>query len=184
MTKIIRMTLDPASIQAAIRELNDYKKWVIEKTQQLQRRCAELIRDSAAPVFQSALADDVFRVRNDDGKMESASPIVGGVSVDIKDEGNVTIVFTTGKDAVFIEFGAGVHYNGSAGSSPNPLGADLAYTIGGYGAGRGKQDAWYFKSADGNVYETHGTPASMPLYKAVKAVSDDIVRIAKEVFST
>lgn len=40
---------------------------------------------------------------------------------------------------LFIEFGAGIHYNGSAGSSPHPKGNEFGYTIGSYGKGLGKK---------------------------------------------
>lgn len=174
MTKVIRMTLDPASIQAAIRELNDYKKWVIQKTDELRNRVAYFIAKDASAVFNSAVADDLI----------GEGAVIGSVDVTVDDQGNVTLVIANGEDAVFMEFGAGVYYNGSVGSSPNPLGAGLGYTIGSYGKGNGRKEVWGFKGSDGEIHLTHGTPASMPLYKAVKAVSDDIVRIAKEVFST
>lgn len=44
-----------------------------------------------------------------------------------------------GRELLFIEFGAGIHYNGSAGSSPHPKGNEFGYTIGSYGKGLGKK---------------------------------------------
>ena len=82
-----------------------------------------------------------------------------------------------------MEFGAGVYYNGAVGSSPNPLGTELGFTIGSYGLGNGRKEVWGYTGEDGQIHLTHGAPASMPLYKAVQSVSRDIVRIAREVFS-
>jgi hypothetical protein len=83
-----------------------------------------------------------------------------------------------------MEFGAGVYYNGAVGSSPNPLGTGLGFTIGSYGKGNGRKEVWGYRGEDGEIHLTHGAPASMPLYKAVQSVSRDIARIAREVFAS
>jgi hypothetical protein len=56
--------------------------------------------------------------------------------------------------------------------------------IGTYGKGNGAKEVWGYLGSDGKIHLTRGTPASMPLYKAVQSVSRDIARIAREVFST
>lgn len=75
-----------------------------------------------------------------------------------------------GEQAVFVEFGAGVYYNGAAGSSPHPYGVELGYTIGDYGWGFGQFDEWGYTDANGKYRLTHGTPAAMPLYNAGVAI--------------
>ena len=94
---------------------------------------------------------------------------------------NGAVVIAAGEDAVWVEFGAGVYHNGSAGSSPHPKGAELGFTIGGYGKGMGKRKTWGFYE-DGELRLTHGAPAVMPMYNAMKTVCDEIASIAKEVF--
>ena len=95
----------------------------------------------------------------------------------------ITTVIAEGEDAVWCEFGAGVYHNGSAGSSPNPYGKDLGFTIGNYGKGYGKRTAWgYFE--DGELVITRGTPASMPMYNAVQEVARKAIEIAREVFGS
>ena len=175
MSKTITIDIfNPASIDAAVREIREYSAWVQRKTDELRQRVAYFIAKDASAVFNSAVADDLI----------GEGAVIGSVDVVVKDNGNITLVIANGDDAVFMEFGAGVYYNGSVGSSPNPLGAGLGYTIGSYGKGNGKKQVWGFKGADGKVHLTHGVPASMPLYKAVKSVADDLERIAKEVFGT
>lgn len=164
---------DPASIDAAVKEIRDYAEWVKRKADELRERVAYFIAKDASAVFNTAVADDLIG----DGA------VTGSVDVVVENQGNVTLVIANGDDAVFMEFGAGVYYNGAVGSSPNPLGADLGYTIGSYGKGYGAREVWGFRGADGQLHLTHGAPASMPLYKAVQSVSQDIARIAKEVFS-
>lgn len=100
------------------------------------------------------------------------------IDVHVQNEKNYSVVFTNQLEAVFIEFGAGVHYNGPPGSSPHPSGAKNAFYIGSYGYGYGKYDVWTFRQ-DGHTYATHGTPASMPLWHAVQDVIPEIPDIAR-----
>lgn len=87
-----------------------------------------------------------------------------------------------GKDLLFIEFGSGIHFNGSVGSSPHPKGSEYGYTIGSYGMGNGAKDFWYYPVGDGTYKRSYGTKATMPVYMAGNEMADKVVRIAKEVF--
>ena len=165
---------NPASIDAAVKEIRDYADWVKRKTDELRERVAYFIAKDASAVFNTAVAEDDL--------WEGA--ITGSVDVVVEDNGNMTLVIANGTDAVFMEFGAGVYYNGAVGSSPNPLGAALGFTIGSYGYGQGKKEVWGYMGEDGRLHLTHGTPASMPLYRAVQSVVNDIEQIAREVFSS
>ena len=171
------ITLDifnPASIDAAVKEIREYADWVKRKTDELRERVAYFIAKDASAVFNTAVADDLI----------GEGAVIGSVNVVVEDNGNMTLVIANGEDAVFMEFGAGVYYNGGVGSSPNPLGAALGYTIGSYGKGNGAKAVWGFKGEDGALHLTHGVPASMPLYRALQSVVNDIEQIAREVFST
>ena len=86
------------------------------------------------------------------------------------------------EDAVWIEFGAGVYHNGSPGSSPHPHGAELGMTIGGFGKGNGKKEVWGFYE-EGELKLSRGTPAKMPMARAVSTVCNEISEIAREVFT-
>jgi hypothetical protein len=183
MSKTITIDIfDPASIDAAVQEIKAYSQWVQRKTDELRERVSELISNQAQATFNSSVADNGFMVIN-------GSPVddtrFGEVTVTVEAQGNnTTVIIASGKDAVFMEFGAGVYYNGAVGSSPNPLGAGLGFTIGSYGKGNGRKEVWAYDGGDGQIHLTHGTPASMPLYKAVQSVSRDIVKIAREVFAS
>ena len=165
---------NPASIDAAVKEIRDYADWVKRKTDELRERVAYFIAKDASAVFNTAVADDLI----------GEGAVIGSVDVVVEDNGNMTLVIANGEDAVFMEFGAGVYYNGGVGSSPNPLGAALGYTIGSYGKGNGAKAVWGFKGEDGKLHLTHGVPASMPLYRALQSVVNDIEQIAREVFSS
>ena len=165
---------NPASIDAAVKEIRDYADWVKRKTDELRERVAYFIAKDASAVFNTAVADDLI----------GEGAVIGSVNVVVEDNGNMTLVIANGEDAVFMEFGAGVYYNGGVGSSPNPLGAALGYTIGSYGKGNGAKAVWGFKGEDGALHLTHGVPASMPIYRALQSVVNDIEQIAREVFSS
>lgn len=169
--KVIRFGLSAREIDRAIRELEQYKQDIIRKTDLLRERVAERLAELSRDGFAGAVVDDLLK----DGQRTAQ------VDVSIDQRDNVTLVIARGEDAVWVEFGAGVHYNGSAGTSPHPKGSELGFTIGGYGKGMGKKDVWGFYE-DGELRLTHGTPATMPMYNAVKTVCDEIAEIAREVF--
>lgn len=169
--KIIRFGLSVRDIDRAMRELEQYKQDIIRKTDLLREKVAERLAELSRDGFAGAVVDDLLK-----GGQRTAQ-----VDVSIDQRSNITLVIARGEDAVWVEFGAGVHYNGSAGTSPHPKGSELGFTIGGYGKGMGKKDVWGFYE-DGKLRLTHGALATMPMYNAVKTVCDEIAEIAREVF--
>ncbi len=167
----ISMSLSDTEIDRAIRELADYKQYIIKNTEILRKRIAEYLAEESKKGFYGAIVDDVVQ-----GGKRTAQ-----VNVSITNKNTVSVVIANGEDAVWVEFGAGVYHNGASGSSPHPKGGELGFTIGGYGKGKGKRETWGYYD-NGNLVLTHGTPASMPMAKAVTTICNDIVQIAKEVF--
>ena len=169
--RTISFALSESEVERAIKELEAYKKEVVEKTNLLRDRVAERLKEEAQSGFNGAIVDDLVT-----GNSRSAD-----VDVTIESRGSITAVIASGEDAGWGEFGAGGYHNGSPGTSPHPRGAELGLTIGGFGKGRGKKEVWgYFEN--GELKLTHGTPAKMPMARAVMVVCDEIVAIAKEVF--
>ena len=170
--KVISVSLSESGIEKAIQELLAYKQEIIRKTELLRQKVAARLADEARSGFNGAIVDDLT------GKN---SPRLADVNVTVDDMDNVSVVVAEGEDAVWVEFGAGVYHNGSVGSSPHPKGAELGFTIGGYGKGNGKKEIWGFYE-DGELRLTHGTPARMPMSQAMNTIINDIVSIAREVF--
>lgn len=168
----ITVELTESGIDKAIKELEEYKKDIERKTALLQDRIAKRIEEEADKGFASAVVDDLVR-----GGYQKPD-----VTVNYTTKGDISVVVAQGEDAVWVEFGAGVYHNGNLGSSPHPRGSELGMTIGGYGQGKGKQRSWGFKDTDGTLHVTRGTPAQMPLEKAVLSVLDELPQMAKEVF--
>lgn len=172
MSKKITFGLSVTEINRAMRELEQYKRDFTRKVELLRERVAERLAEKAKDGFAGAVVDDLTR-----GEAKK----LADVKVSVENRGNVTLVIASGEDAIWVEFGAGVYHNGPVGSSPHPKGAELGFTIGEYGKGYGKRPAWGYY-ADGDLHITHGTPASMPMYRAMQSVCNEIASIAKEVF--
>lgn len=169
----ISVELSEEGIEKAIRELSQYKQKVLDKENLLRQKVADFLASESQIGFNGAIVDDLTDM--------SGGTRYGNVDVSIDNRGNVTVVVASGEDAVWIEFGAGVHYNGAVGSSPNPYGAELGFAIGGYGKGNGRKEKWGFYE-NGELKITRGTPATMPMARAVTALLTEFPRIAKEVF--
>lgn len=168
---VISFGLSEREISKAIKELERYKQELIRKTALLRDKVADRIAELSQSGFNGAIVDDVLK-----GGVKTAQ-----VTVSVSSRADVSLVIANGEDAVWVEFGAGVYHNGSAGSSPHPNGSELGFTIGGYGKGMGKKEVWGYYEGD-ELRLTHGTPAVMPMYNAVKTVCDEIAEIAREVF--
>lgn len=170
---VIKITdLSEHEIEKAIKDIAKYKKDFENKCNELCRRLAKRIQEEAQVGFSGAVVDDLTELS---GGARYASVVV---TTESKDNGYT--VKANGEDAVWVEFGSGVHHNGAVGSSPNPYGLDLGFTIGGFGV-NGSKDKWAFTEG-GETKWTYGTPASMPMYKAVQSAVQDIDKLAREVF--
>ena len=169
--KVIKIGLNTKDINRAIKELEKYKQDTLNKVEMFRKRLADELADLAQSGFNSAMMDD----------LTSGGSRKPEVTVDVTDNGNVSVVIANGEDAIWCEFGAGVYHNGSVGSSPHPKGVELGYTIGSYGKGYGKGRAWGYYE-DGVLKITRGTPASMPMYNAMKEVIVKAESIAREVW--
>ena len=181
--KVIQFSLDAKSIDAAIAELDRYRNDIADKCAILRKMVAERIWWDAESGFSSAIATDAI----------IGDPPAKDVSVVVNHYGNVSVIIASGKDAVFIEYGAGVYHNGGEGmigSSPHPWVQDGTETrpffIGMYDKGNGARRAWGFYR-DGtkdkkNVVVTHGTKMEKPMYNGYKTAVAEIGKMVKEVF--
>lgn len=106
------------------------------------------------------------------------------VMMGVRDGNMFATLRLRGEDVMFVEFGAGVHYNGPPGQSPNPKGAELGYTIGSYGLGQGRYDHWWYTDDNGEMKVSYGTEATMPMYKADMEIQHRYIDIARKVFGS
>lgn len=166
MLKTIEMSLSTASISKALEQLDAFEKWVQAKTEALSERLALLGQERAQAGFNG---DHLY-----DGDDRDVT-----VTAELTEGG--WIVRAEGHAVAFIEFGAGVYFNGS---EPYPVERpkDVA-RIGEYGQGKGKQDVWVFKDRSDKKHFTRGNPATMPMFYASEQLKREISAIAQEVFA-
>lgn len=165
--RVKTIELNESSINNAIRYLKSYQVWMEQKTELLVRK----------------LVDAGIAVMNEKNVVIGDSQ-PGNISAKISSAGTTTraTISYEGRDVLFIEFGAGIHYNEEVGQSPNPKGEERGYVIGSYGKGQGRYDSWMYVDDTGAVQRSHGTKATMPVYNADMEIRQKVASIAKEVF--
>lgn len=167
----IRFELSKDSIKAAVNALKAYQKRIEKYERDLRLEVAHRLAEYAQQLADSAEYGSVI---DNEGNVHSL-PFTFDVSV--ADDGRLVVAH--GDEVAFIEFGAGVYYNGAVGTSPHPKAGNL--TIGSYGKGKGAQETWAYMDENGEFVYTHGTIAQMPMYKALLSIAQQVPRIAKEV---
>lgn len=170
--KKITIGLSEQDIDRAIREMAQYKTEFLQKVELLREKVADRLAVEAQSGFTGAVVDDLIK----------RGQKFADVKVSVDNRANLSVVVANGEDAVWVEFGAGVYHNGSPGSSPHPNGAELGFTIGSFDKGNGKREAWGYYDENNELKLTRGTPATMPMHRAVQTVCNDIQNIAREVF--
>lgn len=162
----ISVSLDPESINQAIRELNDYKEWFEEKCQIFLSKLAEEGMTSAIIRFQNAVHDGGNDVR-----------------VEWEERGeNLVAVVARGHTVLFIEFGSGVRYP----DSHPEVGVDPSKTMHGtwsesdLGKGHWKNPkGWYYA----HNQKSYGNPANECMYQAKRDLINKFEKIARRVFT-
>ena len=161
--------LDSISVRNAIMDLETYRDRMDDRALEVRERMADIIAKHVRMAYTTVVVDDTT-----DGPITGAS-----ATVEVESDSTTTTITVDGEDVIFIEFGAGVYHNGGVGSSPNPWGAKLNYTIGSYSKSHPEKEIWIFSDFYKVKHWTHGTPASMPLYKAFMSALGQLQEIAR-----
>lgn len=167
--KQLKTDLSVKNIETIISQLKSYKKSLSDKNDLFVERLAEV----GIPVVEQHIAASV-------GDSDKSHDIY--IKLNRIENKSIATLVVEGKDLLFIEFGAGVHYNTPPGTSPHPKGQEFGYTIGSYGFGYGANDFWFYRDANGVKQFSQGTMATMPVYSAYIAIRRKIIDIAREVF--
>lgn len=177
----------PLKAELSVKSLQALKKQLLDYKAELNRKCDRFVRELAEvgiPVIESKVAEAGFTY--DDKGIQSGSDTEHNTYVKVDSligMSKATLVLE-GSEILFIEFGAGVSYNGSVGSSPHQKGAENGFLIGTYGMGHGSQKVWGYYADTGELVLTHGTKATMPMYEASLKIREEVVRIARDVFGS
>ena len=174
MSQTINVPLSGRGIERLIREAENRKTWLRDRTTVFLERLVAMGVGIASACF-------------DDAAYDGTNDVV--VSAEYRGE-NARAIVAVGKAVLFIEFGTGVIYPDN-----HPEARDRNMKRGEYGQGHGKQQSWGYygepgtngvlkeKKNGGFVVITHANPANMPMYETKKELQFQLTRIAKEVFS-
>jgi hypothetical protein len=157
-----------------IQDLKKFSKKLEQGSKELLERLTQEGYEIASARFERAVYDGT----ND-------------VSVSIEERDNRTrAIVAIGSSTLFIEFGTGIKYG-----TPHPEADKQGMVRGAYGKGMGKYETWGYygeagshgiitgKVKDGkNLILTHGNPANMPMYRAVKELKEKLPQLVREVF--
>lgn len=172
--KVITVKLTEASINNALKELSNYKKWLLECTEKFVKELGKEGVEIAKVKFETAVYDGTNDV---------------SVSVEERERNKVAIV-AVGNATLFIEFGTGIKY-----ADEHPEAAANGMIRGEYGHKLGRlEKGWRYKGDPGTNGEiitegkhkgdvhTYGNPANMPMYQTVRELEEKFAEIARRVF--
>lgn len=172
--KIIKIRLNEQSIDQAIKELNAYKDWLVEKTKEFLKALADEGVEIASAKFANAVYDGTNDVT---------------CFVEEKGEDKVAVV-AVGGATLFIEFGTGVKYPDN-----HPEAGEHGMVRGEYGYRLGRlEKGWRYSGDPGTNGEvitegkhagevhTYGNPANMSMYQTVRELEDKFEEIARRVY--
>lgn len=168
----------------------EYMKFLVkmERDKIIPRKTRECVAEMGK--MAASIADANVKSYPETADLTGALPKVSQRAVKPTGDGYQTMVVMKGKNAVFIEFGAGKFYNTPVGTSPHPLGMEKGFSIGSYSHKTGKENAffnkWYLpkgvKTQGGKNY-THGVKSWMPLHNAYILTKTNSGEIVKKKFT-
>ena len=173
MKKKIKVEISPDGVANAIKELKEYKRWLIEKTHEFLKELGKEGVDIMSAKFSHAVYDGTNDVRC---KMEERGE-------------NKVAVMAIGNATLFIEFGTGVRYPDN-----HPEAHENGMIRGEYGHGLGKLPQWRYRGEAGSngvpivngrhegEIITRGNPANMSMYKTIRELQERFEEIARKVF--
>ena len=167
--------LDGSGIEEFLAGIEEYKRWISEKSEELVTRLAEIGVEVAREEFSLAEYNGI----ND-------------VSVSFESEGELRkAVVATGNAVLFIEFGTGITYPDGHPDKPSEISPRGTY---GYHLGS-LPNGWRYKEEYGRgngdavpdpkhpgYLKTKGNPSNMSLYLTVSQLEQRFTEIVKEVF--
>ena len=169
MAKTISFGLSVSEIQKAKKQIPQYQSELNAKTNTLVKRLATIGLDTSKAVIE--------RHRNGDGAT------LGSARIETTSTGEIVrMSVVVESDAIlFLEFGSGITYNEG---NENPLASELGYGPGTYPGQTHADDpnGWWYQDDNGEWKHSYGIQADMPMYKASRAMRENVSKIAREVF--
>lgn len=166
-----KANLSPASLDNLVREVTTY-------ISSLDQKCELLVRRLIEEVGLKVVQENINAFKGDSKKSYNTYFELHRYP----EKGAFGKLVVENEDILFIEFGAGIHYNNG---NAHPQAHDFGYGVGTY---PGQKNAinpgyWWYKDDDGGLRLSLGTEATMPVYKAYAEMITKVGIIAREVFA-
>lgn len=172
INKTIRINvLSLASVEKAISDIEAFQ----EKLKRLEEELPKELAEFGVEYAQAAYDMSIYNVLWDNS---SSTP---NISVTAEPIEHGYRVLANGQEVCFVEFGAGVFFNGG-GAYEGELPPGIV-GIGEYGFGLGKNDVWAFDDANGERQVTHGTPASNAMYYTGEEIRRRVEETARRILN-
>ena len=160
MKKVIKVKLDPKSIENAINELRAYR----EETEQRVKLLITTLVERGATIARAKVVEmDAVDKGNLLGSIESVLA------------GNVGYIRVNAEYGVFVEFGTGIVGD----SKQHPLVGEFGWE---YDVNNHGETGWHFPADDGTWPITRGQPSRPFMYETAQQLRAELPSIIKEVF--
>lgn len=175
--KTIKIDLfDGKSLQQAIKQIEAHRDDLPRKCQEICRRLCEIGQQTALVTIQESPQGKSVTLRMDiDPSKTGCKAMLIGTGKTVTDDKGRTFNLLLG-----IEFGSGIRLNPTA----NPLASEFGMGVGTFpdqvhAFDRG---GWMYLDKDGNWKHSYGVKATMPFYKAMNSMRQNLDKVVKEVF--
>lgn len=172
----IKFRLSKESIDDALKQLQDYKKSLKRKCDEL---CSLMLDDgysiATMCINSSALGNTITlqsEIKEEDAGVKAILTAIGTVEQ--------TQDYPPFNTLLAVEFGAGIRYNSA---NENPKASEFGMGVGTFSEKHfGLQDTWYYYGNDNKWHPAHGVEATMPMYNASMEMERTLTQHAREVF--
>ena len=177
--KVFKSNLSVNGIEALKSQLLQYKDNLPIKCEKLVSRLLQSgVAVSQSRISESPLGKDVTVTTNISADKMGCKGILLAKGAVKEQEGYAPFSIL-----LAIEFGSGIHYN----PTPNPLiSSEFPYGVGTFPGQVHAMEpgGWYFWSEEKQQWiHSYGVKATMPMYSADMEIIQNVVKIAKEVFT-
>ena len=169
----MKITINPFDLRSIDKGIDAIEKY-IEKLEKLETELPKALAEYGAVQAQAKFDTAAYDIMVDGS---GSHPSITCYPLESE---NGWMVVADGAEVCFVEFGAGIYFNGEeAYLGERPPGI---VGIGEYGKGHGNKPIWGIPKAAGGGL-THGTPASNALYFTARDMEERIVEEAKRILN-
>ena len=168
---------NPKSIQDCIKQIEAYRDDLPRKCQEICRRLCEIGQQTALVAINESPQGKAVTLRMDiDPSKTGCKAMLIGTGKTVTDDRGRTYNLLLG-----IEFGSGITLN----PTENPLSSDFGMGVGTFPDQVHAFDkgGWMYLGQDGEWHRSYGVKATMPFYKAMNSIRQNLYKVVKEVFA-